>query len=274
MRLGPLAGPLAALWLSGCAPCPPERCELAVTLGPGDGAYRVPGLEGLAQSFLGSEIPAADGGPTPAAAHGGSRPGTLRAAPAAAGLDRGGERVGGMALAGGRGLPGLSLDRDMLKPGSDTPYRQRVDRNLGVRITHLVPVSAQSHLTAGLRLGVGQHGYRLPAGLGPLRDPIAIRFRRLVIGPELGLRHRRPVVLPPGAALELSVLAGHEVTLLDSHLTSALLDVRSRDSFGQSHLTLGAGVVLASGPELQAMVRLLEGGQFTWRSELRLPLGR
>jgi hypothetical protein len=190
-------------------------------------------------------------------------------------------RDGSAAPASGASFPGPAAPRrpplirpDMLSPGSDTPYRLRQSLANSVAIRVARPLRPGLDLTGRLALGRGSTVYDLPDGLGVLRDPTTIRFRTHFALLEAGLAWRRP--LRGTMVAEVEVAAGLRETRIKTHVTSALLDVRSASRHRDPYIALRGGIELSANdgqaPKifLGAELRLFPGETATIGSRLAL----
>lgn len=183
-----------------------------------------------------------------------------------------GSRAGGTGRAQAAGLPFGSIDPDLFAPDSDTPYRATLDRGLGLRLSHRVPLGGATALEASVLGGVGQSRYHLPRGMGALVDPAEIRFTSVTLAPEIAVVQQ--VRLGP-YDLSAQVGVGQQFSRTRTSLQSALLDVHHRSDASLGYLTLGLALTEPeSGVSVALDVRAPDSDQIRLRSELRLPLGR
>lgn len=220
---------------------PAWTTRIEITRGVEDGVFIPPALEAAGRSFIGA--PRADGSAAPA-------PGP--AAPRRPPLIR----------------------PDMLSPGSDTPYRLRQSHAHAIAVRIARPLRPGLDLTGRLALGRGETLYDLPEGLGVLRDPTTIRFTTEFALLEAGLTWQRR--WRGTVAAEAEVAAGLRETRTRTHVTSALLDVRSSSRHRDPYIALRGGIELsanagrAPGVFLGAEVRLFPGKTATIGSRLAL----
>lgn len=195
-----------ALMLAGCGDAPPARLMLVAT--PASPAIVPQALGATAQQFLG---PGAGGG-----ASGGG---------AGSGPSQGGSP-------GSRPL----IRPDLLTPGSGTAYRLRQSRARALGLAAERPLRPGLALTGQAMIGAGRLDYRLPQGLGILRDPARITFDTRFAELEAGLAWRRD--LTPEAALRLGLAAGLHHSRTRTHVSSALLEIRNKSRQTDPYLAL------------------------------------
>lgn len=220
-----------ALLPAGCGDAPPARLMLVAT--PAQPSIVPQALGATAQQFLG---PAAGAGP----AQGGSP--------------------------GSRPL----IRPDLLTPGSGTAYRLRQNRARALGLTTERPLRPGLALTGQAVMGTGRLDYRLPQGLGILRDPARITFDSRFVELEAGLAWRRD--LTPDAALRLGLAAGLHHSRTRTHVSSALLEIRNKSRQTDPYLALRGDLELRPGALTGALTGALPG-PLRLGSELRLVPG-
>lgn len=225
--------------------CTRASCRLSLTLGPGDGAYIPGALEATADAFL---------QPT-------SNPPT-------------GTGSGATASPGNPPSLRIQLDRDTLSPSSGTAYTETRNQSIGLRGEASQPLLGALDGYAAVSVAIGRHDYALPQGLGPLIDPIKVRFQTVSATPEIGLRYDQPLTFLNGISLRLSAGTGVVFSHTRTHLTSALLNVSSATNAAQPFVGVAAGVIIdppgRGRAEFLTGGRMGKGGAAVLRSEFRL----
>lgn len=133
----------------------------------------------------------------------------------------------------------------MLSPDSDTAYRLVQSRSRSVGIRAEQPLRHNLSATARLTLGEGRTTFALPQGLGILRDPATIRFATRFSTIEAGIAWRRPVL--PGASSTVEMALGLQHRQTKTHVSSALLDVRSTSYQRDAYIALRGGFDIQPG---------------------------
>lgn len=190
--------------ITGCTAKGPgfaPQTRIIATQGPEDNVFIVPALDRTAQEFLGLS----GSGPSPPPRDG----------------------------------PAVVIRPDMLSPGSETAYRLVQSRSRSVGLQAEQPLGRTLSATARLTVGEGRTAYALPQGLGILRDPANIRFKTRFATVESGIAWRREVW--PGVSGQVEMAFGMRHTRTGTHVSSALLDVRSKSRQRDSYIALRGG---------------------------------
>lgn len=141
-----------------------------------------------------------------------------------------------------RSGPSTLIRADMLSPGSDTDYRLLQSRSRSIGLHAKQPLGRNLSATARLTLGEGRTAYSLPQGLGILRDPATIRFETSFATLETGLAWHHSLL--PGLSGTVEMALGARQTHTRTHVSSALLDVRSKSRQVDPYIALRTGIEL------------------------------
>lgn len=166
----------------------------------------------------------------------------------------------------------ILIDPKALNPGSDTLFQVQQSRSLALRHTRSFRLNAQDRGYAAVTLALGETRYSLPKGMGVLTDPTQISMHSLSLQPELGAARNW---LVPGGRLRAAIAGGAQISVTDTSVQSALLNVRYRATPVQPYAALRLSVQPTStrlSAELEA--RVSRDGLSQIRTDLRVPLGR
>jgi hypothetical protein len=164
-------------------------------------------------------------------------------------------------VAGGQSTVSLGgITAHTLTPKSGTAYIRNQSVRRFVALEMQQPLMDRQgkvrnwHLTGRVALGQGNSQYKLPDGIGILKDPISIDFDTHFISTEAELAWKKPLGTQAGAALGLAL--GQRTTHSQTKITSALLDVHNNSWQTKAYLALRAGLWLQPDPTSSAKIRV------------------